>query len=148
MKNQWHPHSTVASICEKDGLYLMVRETVHGKAVYNQPAGHIEDNESIIQACLRETLEETGYHVDVQSVNGIYRYRVNSELTFFRFSIICNVAGKVTEEIDPDIDSVHWMSYQQLLDIKDEMRSPMVIKSIEDYQNGITYPLSLIQNNF
>lgn len=147
MKKQWHPHSTVASICEKDGLFLMVKESINGQLVYNQPAGHIEDNESIIDATLRETKEETGYQVEATGLTGIYRYRVSETLTFIRFSIICNVLEKVTEQLDPDIHSVHWLSYQQLLEKKQEMRSPLVLKTIEDYNQGLIYPLALIHHN-
>lgn len=148
MSQQWHPHSTVSCICERDKLFLMVRETVLGKTVYNQPSGHIEDNESIIEATLRETLEETAHRVKATNLNGIYRYRVSSELTFIRFSLVCDVIAKTEQSIDPDIDSVHWLSYQEIVTLKDELRSPLVLKSIDDYRNGTTYPLSLIDNNF
>jgi len=148
MTQQWHPHSTVSCICEHDGLFLMVKETVHGKVVYNQPSGHIEDNESIIEAALRETLEETAHQVKAQYLNGIYRYRVSSELTFIRFSLVCHLITKTEQNIDPDIDSVHWLSYDEIVTLKDELRSPLVLKSIEDYKKGTTYPLSLIDNNF
>lgn len=147
MSQQWHPHSTVACICERDGLFLMVKETINGKAVYNQPAGHIEDNESIIEATLRETLEETAHQVRAKYVTGIYRYRISNQLTFIRYSIVCDVINKTDHPIDDDIDSVHWLSYSELVNLKDQMRSPLVLKTIEDYKNGITYPLSLLDNN-
>lgn len=148
MSQQWHPHSTVACICEHKGLFLMVKETINGKAVYNQPAGHIEDNESIISATHRETLEETAYLVKAVSVTGIYRYRVSKSLTFMRFSIVCDLIEKTKHSIDADIDSVHWLSYDEIVTLKDELRSPLVLKSIEDYKKGMTYPLSLLDNNF
>jgi len=148
MNEQWHPHSTVACVCENNGLFLMVKETINGKSVYNQPAGHIEDNESIINAVLRETLEETAFKVGAVNVGGIYRYRVSSDLTFIRFSINCKFIEKTKSIIDPDIDSVHWLSYQEIVNLKHQLRSPLVLKSLDDYQNGTTYPLSFIDNNF
>ena len=147
MTKQWHPHSTVACLCEHNGLFLMVKETINGQAVYNQPAGHIEDDETIIEATERESLEETAHIVKAQSVTGIYRYRVSKDLTFIRFSLVCQLIEKTNLSIDDDIDSVHWLSYDELVNLKDEMRSPLVLKTIEDYQNGITYPLSLLDNN-
>jgi len=147
MTQQWHPHSTVATICERDGLFLMVRENIHGKMVFNQPAGHIEDNESIIQASHRETLEETGCIVKANYLTGIYRFRVSATLTFLRFSIVSDFVQQTEQSIDTDIDSVHWLSYTELVKLKDELRSPLVLQTIEDYRKGTTYPLSLIDNN-
>lgn len=147
MTQQWHPHSTVACICENNGLFLMVKELVDGKLVYNQPAGHIEDNESIIEATLRETMEETAHKVEAKSVTGVYRFRVSPELTFIRFSLHCEYTKFTNSPIDPAITSVHWLSYEQLLELKDELRSPLVLKTIEDYKNGVSYPLSMIDNN-
>ncbi len=148
MTQLWHLHSTVACICEQNGLFLMVRETIHGKAVYNQPAGHIEDNETIIEATLRETLEETAHRVKANHVTGVYRYRISSELTFIRFSLVCDLIEKTNQSIDTDIDSVHWLSYAEIVSLKDQLRSPLVLKTIDDYRNGTTYPLSLLDNNF
>lgn len=147
MTQVWHPHSTVATICEKDGLFLMVRETVRGKQVFNQPAGHIEDNETIIEASEREAFEETGCIVKPNHLTGIYRYRVSSDLTFIRFSIVSDFIQQTNQSIDSAIDSVHWLSYEEIVKFKNELRAPLVLKTIEDYRNGTTYPLSLIDNN-
>ncbi len=148
MTQLWHPHSTVATICEHNGLFLMVRESVHGKMVFNQPAGHVEDNESIIQASHREALEETACIVEAKYLTGIYRYRVDKELTFIRFSIVSQFIEETNQSIDADIDSVHWLSYEEIVKFKNELRGPLVLKTIEDYKNGTTYPLSLLDNNF
>ncbi len=147
MTQQWYPHSTVSCICEHNGLFLLVRESVQGRLVYNQPAGHIEDNESIIDATIRETLEETAYQVSPQYLTGIYRYRVSPRLTFIRFSLVCDVIKNTHQSIDSDIDSVHWLSYHEIVTLQNELRSPLVLKTIEDYKAGITYPLSLLDNN-
>ena len=60
--DQWHPHVTVASLATRDGRYLLVQETYNGKSVINQPAGHLEKDETLLQAVVRETLEETGWN--------------------------------------------------------------------------------------
>ena len=148
MTQIWHPHSTVATICEHNGLFLMVRETINGKPVFNQPAGHVEDNESIIQASHRETLEETGCIVDAKNLTGIYRFRISEDLTFIRFSLVSDLITQTDQDIDTDIDSVHWLSYEDIVKFKDELRSPLVLQTIEDYRKGTTYPLSLLDNNY
>ena len=148
MSKQWLPHTTVATICVNNGLFLMVRECIHGKMVYNQPAGHIEDNETIIQASHRETLEETGCIVNANHLTGIYRSRVSKDLTFIRFSIVSDFIQQTKQSIDADIDSVHWLSYEDIVRFKDELRSPLVLQTIEDYRKGTTYPISLIDNKY
>ena len=71
---------------EQDGRYLLVEEIVDGETVLNQPAGHIEENESILEAALRETLEETGWHVELTDLVGIYNYSAPNGVTYYRFS--------------------------------------------------------------
>lgn len=144
MTQVWHPHSTVACICEHQNKFLMVKENIHGKMVYNQPAGHIEDNESIIEATQRETAEETAIQVSVQALIGFYRYRVSAQLTFLRFALACDYIKDLKTTIDPDIDSVHWLSYDQILSLKDQLRSPLVLQNIKDYKLNKRYPLSIL----
>ena len=71
----WKPHVTVAALIESDGRFLMVEERIAGESVYNQPAGHLEDSETLTEAVIRETCEETAWHFEPQSVTGIYRWR-------------------------------------------------------------------------
>ena len=75
---QWQPHITVATVIEDQGRFLLVEEMAEGRAVFNQPAGHLEANESLLQAALRETLEETGWDVELTGVTGIYLYTAPS----------------------------------------------------------------------
>lgn len=145
MSQQWHPHSTVACICEHDKKFLMVKESINGKLVYNQPAGHIEENESIIEATVRETLEETAYLVTPKSLTGVYQYRINSDLTFIRFALHCQQPIEMQSDLDPDIDSVHWMSYEQIVARKQQLRSPLVLQCIDDYRKGARHPLSVLR---
>ncbi|HQR24655.1 MAG TPA: NUDIX domain-containing protein, partial [Steroidobacteraceae bacterium] len=57
----WKPDVTVAAVAERDGRFLVVEERAGGRVVINQPAGHLEDGESFLEAVVRETLEETAW---------------------------------------------------------------------------------------
>jgi 8-oxo-dGTP pyrophosphatase MutT (NUDIX family) len=139
---------TVAALIEDEGRFLMVQERISGKSVYNQPAGHLEDNETLIDAVIRETREETAWHFEPQSVTGIYRWRhPEKDRTFIRVSF----AGKglfhdPACELDSCIERTLWMTADELRQQPDRLRSPMVLRSIEDYQAGLCYPLSLLSN--
>lgn len=137
---------TVAALIESEGRFLMVQERISGKSVFNQPAGHLEDNETLIEAVIRETREETAWTFEPESVTGIYRWR-NSEKdkTFIRVSF----AGKGVFhdpacELDSDIERALWMTPAELRQQSDKLRSPMVLRTIEDYLAGASYPLSLL----
>ena len=137
---------TVAALIECEGRFLMVQERISGKSVYNQPAGHLEDNETLIDAVIRETREETAWHFQPESVTGIYRWRhPEKDKTFIRVSF----AGKGVFhdpacELDSCIERTLWMTPEELRQQPDMLRSPMVLRSIEDYLAGSSYPLSLL----
>ena len=69
------PHITVAAVIEKDGKYLMVKEVTNDLVVFNQPAGHWEVDETLIDAAIRETQEETAWGFIPDSLVGIYRWK-------------------------------------------------------------------------
>ena len=142
---QWLPHSTVATIVKHNDKYLLVEEHSHGRLVYNQPAGHLEANETLIEAAVRETLEETGWTVQIDGVVGVALYTAPSNnVTYHR---TCFAATALSHDpdrpLDKDIEQAIWMSYEEMLAASDKMRSELVIKSVEQYQNGHLYPLSL-----
>ncbi|MBN1379381.1 MAG: NUDIX hydrolase [Gammaproteobacteria bacterium] len=139
-------HITVAVIVEKDGKFLMVEEMCRGKRVFNQPAGHVENGESLAAAAIRETFEETGWHIAVDSVVSIYRWRVpDSGETFFRIAF----TGQLLEH-DPDqlldegILRAVWMSPDELQQAADQLRSPLVMRGVNDFLKNIRYPIDLI----
>ena len=144
----WTPHATVATIVERNGHYLLVEETVEGKAVLNQPAGHIEKNESILAAALRETVEETGWEVRLTALTGIYNYVSDDEITYFRF---CFAADPIQElanaKLDEGIIGPVWLSLEALYQRKAQWRSPMVARCIEDFAAGRRYPLDILQEH-
>ncbi len=111
--------------------------------------GHLEANETLIDAAIRETLEETAWRVDITAVLGLALYTTtSSNVTFYRTSFIATPIEEVSGlELDDGIDRALWMSYQEILQNADRMRSPLVIKTIEQYLSGHRYPLDLIYNN-
>lgn len=146
----WKPHTTVAALCERDGKFLLVKELVEGRIVYNQPAGHLEPGETLLQAVVRETLEETRYQFTPQALQGIYRFESNQApvKTYLRF-LIRGVAGDLVEgELDQGIIAAEWMSYAQVLSCRDEHRSPMVLQCIEDFRQRPAFPLDVISQEF
>ncbi len=143
---QWTPRVSVAAIVEHEGRFLVVEEIIEGRKVINQPAGHLEDNESLLAAVRRETLEETGWHFAPESLIGVYRYRRPGRgITFLRFCF----CGSVTEheperELDAEIQRVAWLDRETLERRRAQLRTPMVLRCIDDYLAGARYPLTLL----
>jgi 8-oxo-dGTP pyrophosphatase MutT (NUDIX family) len=145
----WHPNTTVATIIERDDKFLMVEELVNGKHVFNQPAGHLEDDESLFEAAIRETLEETCWNIELRQFLGLYYYQAPNAITYIRHCFVARAISKDnTKTLDPDIIAAHWLSTEQIFDIDFKARSPIVLKVMEDYLSGIRYPLSLISHHF
>ncbi len=142
----WAPHVTVATIIERDQKFLMVYEEADGKKVYNQPAGHLDPNETLQQAAIRETLEETGWTVKLTGVVGINLYVAPSNgVTYLRTTFIAEAISQDTERmLDTGIIEAVWLTYDEILARKEELRSPMTLQIIEDYRLGKNFPLSVI----
>ena len=141
----WKPHATVAAIVEKDGKFLMVEEDVNGEIVYNQPAGHLEPEESLIDAVVRETQEETAWKFTPEALVGVYLWpQPNTDRTFLRFAFCGTCSDHQPEqELDEGILHALWLSKEELQNSK-KLRSPMVIKNIDDYLAGQRFPLDIL----
>jgi len=137
---------TVAAIIERDGHFLLVEERVDGKRVYNQPAGHLEDGESLLDAVVRETLEETARVFRPAAVTGIYRWRhPHRQVTYLRVAFAGEaLAHRPDYTLDPDIEQAVWMDHNEIVQRQDELRSPLVLRCIDDYLAGAAYPLTLL----
>lgn len=142
----WKPNVTVAALIEREGRFLMVEEEENGRVVYNQPAGHLDEGESLITAVVRETLEETAWHFQPEYVTGIYRW-VNplSDITYMRvcFAGVCD-GHDAGRPLDEGIRRALWMTRDELAHLNAQLRSPMVMRCIDDYLAGQRFPLNLL----
>lgn len=143
----WYPHVTVAAIVKQGKRFLFVHEKSNEKDVINQPAGHLEENETLTQAVIREVMEETGYSFSPQHLVGIYQYHSQeNNVTYLRYAYSGTVEGPLTNELDPDIIEPLWLSRSELNSHGSALRSPLVLKSLDDFEAGLRYPLQIIQN--
>lgn len=142
----WAPHVTVATLVERDNRYLMVFEEADGRKVYNQPAGHLEPNETLIEAAQRETLEETAWTVQLTGVVGVNLYTAPSNgVTYFRTTFIGElISHDPNRRLDKGIIDAVWLTYEEILARKDQLRSPMTLQIIEDYRAGRRFPLAVV----
>ena len=151
--NRWKPNSTVATVVERinnsneqnEREFLFVHEVRDGKKVYNQPAGHLDEGESLVNAAIRETREETGWDVEITSLVGIYRFIGNNGVTYMRHVFAATPIKYHPEQtLDDGIIEAVWMNYKDILNHIDLTRSPMVKSALDDYLKGEAYPLSLL----
>jgi len=144
----WKPNVVVAAIIERDGYFLLVEEEADGQLVLNQPAGHLDEGESLVDAVVRETLEETAWHFEPQALVGVYRWpHPEKPLTYLRFAF----CGKVAHQ-DPDRTLDHgivralWMNLDELRAARARHRSPLIERCVDDYLAGQRYPLELLKD--
>jgi 8-oxo-dGTP pyrophosphatase MutT (NUDIX family) len=137
---------TVAAVVERDQRFLLVEERVAGAFVLNQPAGHLEPNESLVEAVIRETLEETGFRLMPQHLLGIYLWHsAEAGKSFLRVAFVGEAQAPATPaKLDEGIVAVHWLTRNQLLARSAELRSPMVLQCIDDYRAGVRHPLDCL----
>jgi 8-oxo-dGTP pyrophosphatase MutT (NUDIX family) len=142
----WYPHVTVASIIENDGKFLFVEEVANGKRVINQPAGHLEAEETLIEAAQRETLEETQWQVAIDGVVGMGLYVApGNGVTYHRSCFFGRPLAFCPESLlDTDIKDVLWLSVDDVRQRKEMLRSPLVLDNLERYLAGHRYPLSMM----
>ena len=143
---QWMPHATVAAIVEQDGKFLLVEESTDRGNRLNQPAGHLEDNESLLQAVVRETLEETAYQFEPQALLGIYHWKhEHNDTTYLRFAYIGSVSNhQPLLALDEGIIRAVWMTIDEIRSKHLLLRSPQVLSCVEDYLRGQKFPLSVV----
>ena len=144
----WKPHATVAAIIEHDNKFLMVEELVNNERVFNQPAGHLDPDESLIDAVIRETLEETAWNFVPEAITGIYLWKHpdNGE-SFLRVSFCGSCHDHNPEQtLDDGILQAVWKSRDELIQQQPQLRSPMVINCIDDYLAGKRFPMDILVN--
>lgn len=147
----WAAHVTVATVIEQNNRFLVVEEMSRDLPfpVYNQPAGHVEAGETLIEAAIRETREETRHIVEITDLLGIYTYTPPAfpNKTYYRFCFIGKAKDLVLCELDPDIIDYHWLTADEI-EQSGKARSPLVMQAIRDYQAGKHFPLDLIHEDF
>lgn len=144
----WKPHATVAAIVEQNNRFLLVEELIHGDIVYNQPAGHLEDNESFIDAVIRETREESAWTFTPEGVVGVYLWKhPDKGQTFLRVAIHGRCSDHDPDQpLDEGIQRAVWKSRDEIASMHNQLRSPMVLDCIDDYLSNQSYPLDILKH--
>jgi ADP-ribose pyrophosphatase YjhB (NUDIX family) len=140
------PEITVAAVTESDGRFLVVEERINRRLVFNQPAGHVEHGESLRTAVIREVREETAWGFEPEALIGVYLWRSpTSGVTTMRFAFGGAVADhNAAQPLDHGIVRTHWLSRAELLERERRLRSPLVMRCVEDYLEGKRQPLDSV----
>ncbi len=143
----WKPNVVVAAIIERDGKFLLVEEKADGLLVLNQPAGHLDEGESLMEAAVRETLEETAWHFTPEALLGVYRWlHPTKGITYLRFAFTGHVTRhEDSRALDHDIVRTLWLSAEEIRAERARHRSPQVERCLNDYLAGRRYPLDLLK---
>lgn len=143
----WQPDVTVATVVVRAGQFLCVEETAQGRAVINQPAGHLEPDETLQQAAIRETLEETGWDIRLTGFIGAYQWKAETGRHYLRFAFCGEpLAFHAGRPLDTGILAAHWWDAATLKAEAARHRSPLVWQTVADYLAGQRYPLTLAQH--
>lgn len=139
----WRPDVTVACVVPRDGRFLLVEESIRGRLVLNQPAGHLEPNETLCDAALRETLEETGWTVALHGLIGIYQWSNRAtDSHFLRFTFAAEaLAHDARRNLDTGIVRAVWLTRDEIAAERQRLRSPMVLRGVDDFLAGKRQPL-------
>ncbi|MFZ4289147.1 NUDIX hydrolase [Variovorax sp. HJSM1_2] len=157
MKNRWKPSVTVAAVIEKNGQFLLVEEHTPEGLRLNNPAGHLESGESLVEACVREVLEETSYSFTPTALVGVYMSRVrragqngaeDRDITYLRFAFCGKVgAPDSTRRLDHGIVRTHWMTATQIQQHTPRHRTPLLQRGLDDYLAGRRFPLDFVNTD-
>lgn len=120
---------------------------INGKMTLNQPAGHLENNESLLEAVVRETQEETAWHFEPKAIVGIYQWQVPLGETYIRYCFAGELIKHDEQQaLDSDIHQALWLNQTEFETRIDDIRSPLVADCLSDYLAGHRHPLSLLHN--
>lgn len=138
------PRITVAAVIPDGSRFLLVEETIDGRAVLNQPAGHVDAGESLIDAVIRETLEETAWQVRPVGLIGVYQLLL-PQVHFVRMTFLCEALGHdSTRALDSEIVRTHWLTRDEIASHAIPQRSSLVLRCIDDHLAGRLWPLEQI----
>lgn len=153
MPHRWKPNVTVAAIMERDGRFLLVEEETRDGLKLNNPAGHLDPGESPQDGCAREALEETAHDFTPTALVGVYLNRFTKtgsaeDLTYLRFAFAGSVgAHHAGRALDAGIVRTVWMSFEEIRACPERHRSPLLLRSLEDYLAGQRFPLALVHTD-
>lgn len=143
---RWAPHVTVATVVVRDGRLLLVEEAIDGRAVLNQPAGHLEPGESLAAAAVRETLEESGWTVRLTAFIGTYQWTAPDGTPFLRFAYAAEpISHDPARPLDTGILRALWLDPAELQAEPARLRSPLVWEVVADFLAGQRHPLSVVK---
>ncbi len=148
MNRIWKPNVTVAAVIEREGRFLLVEEETADGVRFNQPAGHLDQGESLVAGCAREALEETAWHFRPTALVGVYQWpRPAGDITYLRFAF----AGELGEHedgriLDEGILRAVWMSPDEIRATTERHRSPLIWQCVSDYLAGRRFPLDLVRH--
>jgi 8-oxo-dGTP pyrophosphatase MutT (NUDIX family) len=137
---------TVAAIAQTAGRFLLVEERINRRLVFNQPAGHVEDGETLLTAVIRETREETAWQFEPQTFLGVYLWRNPANgRRILRFAFTGAVSDHdAAQRLDRGIVGTHWLSVEDLEHPAARLRTPLVLRCVRDYLSGQSYPLQAV----
>jgi 8-oxo-dGTP pyrophosphatase MutT (NUDIX family) len=140
------PAVTVAAVTQIDGRFLVVEERIGGRLVFNQPAGHVEPGETLLAAVTREAREETAWGFTPEHLLGVYRWRnPDTGIVSLRFAFSgCVHDHDPAQPLDRAIVRTHWLSRAELAAPPRALRSPLVLRCIDDFLAGTRHPLAAV----
>lgn len=144
----WKPNVTVAALVERAGRFLLVEEETEDGLRLNQPAGHLDEGESLIEACVRETLEETAWQFTPTALVGIYQWpRPQRDVTYLRFAFAGALgAHDPSRSLDEGIVRALWLTAEEIEATQERHRSPLIWRCVQDYLAGRRFPLDLLRH--
>ena len=142
----WKPNVTVAAVVQRDGKFLLVEEETDAGLAFNQPAGHLEEGEALVDAVVREVLEETAYRFHPTALVGVYNWKHPAkDVTYLRFAFAGELRGWEAErQLDEGIVAARWLTLDEVKATQARHRSPLILRCIEDLVAGKRYPLDLL----
>lgn len=145
---RWKPHVTVAAVLEREGRFLLVEEQTESGIRFNQPAGHLEPGESLREAAVRETLEESAWYFTPEYWLGAYQwYQPEMQRTWLRFAFAGTLLSeKIGHVLDTGIIAAHWLTLDEVAALSQQHRSPLVMACIRDYLAGVRLPLEALRD--
>lgn len=144
---RWTPRVTVATVVERAGRYLLVEEDRGGPfTLFNQPAGHLEPNETLLEAAEREVREESAWRVGITDYLGLYIHQTADGLTFHSHSFVGMALAHLGNDLDPNVLDIHWLTFDEIedLDRAERLRSPLVLRRVRDARLGRVFPMDVI----